>query len=433
MKMRTRRTSIAVGTVTLAALALSACSGGGGSAESAPDEPVEPVVWAKESGAEDVAAAFNASQDEVEVVWEQGGDYTMLRNAIEAGTAPDVATVEYMFLPEFATQGQLVDVSDVAADFNDANFPAAANSMVTLGDRTWGVPLDVAPMVLLYRKDLFDQAGIAAPFTTWAEFAEAAEEFKDEFPDKRITSFWFDDVTLMQGLCWQKGQPWFSTAGDAWDVTINSPGCKEAGAFFEDLVARDLVWNQNAWGEEWNKSLAEGTNASYISAVWAAGGLTTKFPDQSGNWAIAPLPTWEAGGSGAMLGGTSYTIPTGIEESKIDAAMKYIEFATTSTQAWQQRVESAENPSSALPANADAREVAAAAFTNTAFFGGQDVFTFNASQIENVTAPWIYGPDFGVEALVYTDNAANGVSAALDATQQSSIDELTRRGLTLAS
>ena len=152
-----------------------------------------------------VVAAFNASQSDITVAFEQsagpaqGGNAT-LTNGIKAGNAPDIATVEYQDLPSFVSQGGLRPVDDLAPDALK-NVPAGILGSVTFADRTWAVPYDAAPMVLFYRADVYQEVGIDLP-ATWQDFQAAAAKIAAERPGSYAASFWPNDSKLFAGLAW---------------------------------------------------------------------------------------------------------------------------------------------------------------------------------------------------------------------------------------
>jgi multiple sugar transport system substrate-binding protein len=134
---------------------------------------------------------------------------------VKAGNAPDVATIEYQMVPEFASQGNLIDLTKYAGETVKAKFPASVQSLVTFGGKTWTVPYDVAPQLYYYRTDLFKKYGIEVP-KTWDEFKAAAAKVKKKDKNVRLASMPKSDPALLAALSWQAGGKWFATEGDAW-------------------------------------------------------------------------------------------------------------------------------------------------------------------------------------------------------------------------
>ncbi|MFF8838007.1 hypothetical protein [Streptomyces sp. NPDC015130] len=86
----------------------------------------------------------------------------------EGGTAPDVAVVEYPHLPEFAAQGKVEDLSGTLGPLVRDRFPEATRQLVDLGGRTWAVPRDAAPLMLMYRKERAPRTTSTRGSSSWA-------------------------------------------------------------------------------------------------------------------------------------------------------------------------------------------------------------------------------------------------------------------------
>lgn len=448
----TRRAVRLVGLATAAALVVAACGSDdpdgnkedgdaadgetedSGSQDDA-SEPVEITFWSWLGGTQETVDAFNAAQDEVHVTFEQipgGADgYNQISNAIEAGNAPEVITMEYQRLPEFVSLGTLTDLTDTAGDLVGEKFPQPIQDLVTLGDRVWSVPFDAAPLTLWYRKAWFDEHDIAVP-ETWDEFRTAAEEVKQADPDARITGFWYNDPTVFAGLAWQAGAQWFDISGDSWEVDVNDAASQKVADYWEQMLADDLVWLSPAWSDEFTADLVESRTVSYLSAAWGGGGLRNWVEDQSGEWAVAPMPHWGDGATG-MMGGSSFAIPEGSEN--VDAALTFIEWATTTPEGIEARLGS--GSSSAVPAVPELRDVAADAF-DTTFYGGQDIYSVTGPAVETINTNWDFGPVWGDLMSTLQDAASTmpdggTLAEALVAGDESARTEIQSRGLSLAS
>ncbi|KLD28168.1 sugar ABC transporter substrate-binding protein, partial [Xanthomonas perforans] len=83
-------------------------------------------------------------------------------------------------LPNFLVQDGVENIAG-CADVMAAKdqFVGWAWNQATLGqdNAVYGIPQDIGPMALFYRKDLFEKNGIAIP-TTWDEYTEAAKKVR---------------------------------------------------------------------------------------------------------------------------------------------------------------------------------------------------------------------------------------------------------------
>lgn len=191
---------------TIAALpltgALSACSSSDGASQSGSTSnaistgakrATHITFWSALRGSQQVVDAFNRTHDRIQVDFQQipaggQGGYAKLSNAARAGNAPDVATIEYPQLPGFAIDGVAREITGLMSDGLRAKLLRQALALTTFEKRTFSVPLDVEPMVMHYRTDLFRQYGLHVP-RTWDEFEEAARAVRRKGNGRRLANF----------------------------------------------------------------------------------------------------------------------------------------------------------------------------------------------------------------------------------------------------
>jgi multiple sugar transport system substrate-binding protein len=186
-------------------LGSAACLVGGCSSTAAPPGATRVRMWSWLTGMDRYAAAFNAGQRDVFVELRSiaaglSGGYAQQTNAIRAHNAPDILHVEYQGLPQILLTGGLRDLTADVADL-EGGYSAAAWLGVRPNGRTWAVPMDMAPMVFYYRKDLFDTHAIPVP-RTWDEFRTAAAAVRQVDAKARITTFPLNDGSFFAGMCW---------------------------------------------------------------------------------------------------------------------------------------------------------------------------------------------------------------------------------------
>ena len=378
------------------ALGLSACASS--TAGSAPADGKsasgEVVFWSFVKGSDAVAKAFGEAHPDIKVRFETqaGGPdyYAKLSNAVKSGAVPDVAVAEYTRLPELVSLGSAQDLSESSGELVKKTFPESIQQLVTLGGKTWGVPRDAAPMMYYYRKDFFDKNGLK-PATTWEEYKTLATKVKAADAKARAGAFLTGDANLLTDLSWQAGARWFDTQGDAWKVGIDSEPTKKVAAYWQDLVSQKLVGTFPLYADEFWQSVQKNETVGYVCASWCAGGLKSTVPDQSGKWAVAPLPTWDGKPASAMWGGSSFIVPKGAKNAA--AANTFTQWITTDPkgiEAWY-----ASGSSSMFPASPELLPVAKKSF-DAAFFGGQDIFEVGKSSYDSVSPDWSWGPSMSV-------------------------------------
>ncbi|MYW06658.1 sugar ABC transporter substrate-binding protein [Streptomyces sp. SID3343] len=450
MQRTSKRTSIRlctaiVGIVTSLSL-VTGCGGGGdddkkkaGAADSGAGagagQTQEISFWSWTKGTQEVVDAFNKSHPDIRVKYEQipsgnAGGYAKMSNAVKAGNAPDVLTIEYPQLPDFVSQGAVQDLSAKVSGLK-AKFPAQVNKLTELGGKTWAVPLDAAPMALYYRTDFFTEHNIPVP-KTWDEYRAAAEQVKAADAKARIGTFFPDDPSTLAGLTWQAGGSWFATEGESWKVSLTDEKSRQVGDFWNKLVADDLVRVQPSFSQQWNADLKSGGTVGIVGAAWSAGVLKSSQPDLAGKWAVAPLPDWGTPAN-AMLGGSTFAVSK--DSKKTKAALTFIEWMTTTKEGIAARI--ASGTSSAYPASTELVPGAAQAF-DTAFFGKQDIYSLFTDAAGKIGTGWTWGPSMTQTNTVLKDqlgklSSGGSVTGSLEEAQKATVDDLKKRGISVKS
>jgi len=446
--VRSGRIGIAIGIALTGVVAISGCSaapsgptstdsaGGSGAECPTSSTPVELSYWSWGAGFVEAVDLWNSTNPDIQVTHSDiptgnAGGYQKMFAALEAGTPPDLAFIEFDNLASFAGQGALLDVSTYLTSDEKSDFLAPALAQVSLGveGAMYNVPLGGGPMALVYRKDLFTQNNIAVP-TTWAEFEAAAAQVQQIDPTASLANFdGYGNANWFAGLASQNDAQWFANEGDAWEVTLNSGASKEVADLWQSMLDAKTASSLATFSPAWSDALAQGKIWSWPTAVWGAGVIKTSAPDTSGNWAVAPLPQWSAGSKvSATWGGGGVAV---FAESKnpCEAA----EFAL-----WMGNSPDALailNPAIGIYPTTKSL-LASDLFTQPdPFFGGQVIFDeFKAASAE---APnFTFGPSMGNTYASVTDAFAAAVgggtlSGALDQANESVISSLEKDGFTV--
>lgn len=427
-----RRTAATMaGSLTALALLATAC-GGAGEGASRADATGKVTFWSFVKGSDQVAAAFNRTHPDIEVTFEtvpSGQEYySKLTNAVKAGTAPDVAVVEYPHLPEFAAQGKIEDLSDTLGPVVRERFPEAVRQLVDLGGRTWAVPRDAAPLLLMYRKDFFTRHGITVP-TTWDAYRTMTEQVKAADAEARGGVLYTDNPGLLTALAWQAGGRWFSAGEDSWKVTVDDTPSTRTAAYWGDLARRDLVRPTSSLDPFWT-SVQKNRTVAYVCASWCAGAHQATVPDQAGKWAVAPVPTWDGKPASAMYGGSSFVIPKGAGNSP--AAAEFIKWITTDPEGMKAWV--ASGTSSMFPADPSLVPVTKAAF-GTDYYAGQDVYAVGAASYGAIRHGWTWGPVMGATNTAIADELAEvadgtvTLPGVLARAERTTVTQMRQRGM----
>lgn len=240
-----RRASAALALLLPMALLSTACSGGGNE----PGTPKKVVMWTLEDvqsridDTKKIAAEFTAKTGtQVDVVAIAEDQFTQLITAAAgADQLPDVvAAVGLSGIQELASD-DLLDTdaaSQIVTDLDPSTFSERALKLTQSPDgKQLGVPSDGWAQLLLYRKDLFDQAGLAPP-TTYQAMETAAAKLNGSgrsgitlatAPGDSFTQQTFEYLALANGC---------QVVGADKAITLTSPACVQT---FDEVgkLARD--------------------------------------------------------------------------------------------------------------------------------------------------------------------------------------------------
>lgn len=152
-------------------------------------EPVTIHYWHTMSDAEsaqldNVIVAFEAANPGIKVEasrYAYNDFKAALLTAITGGDAPDTVRMDIVWVPEFASQGALMQLDGTLPDFDTiaaSVFPGPLETNKWNG-HYYGLPQDTNTQVLVYSKTAFEAAGITAAPTTMDEFAADACKLSD--------------------------------------------------------------------------------------------------------------------------------------------------------------------------------------------------------------------------------------------------------------
>ncbi|MFI2376306.1 ABC transporter substrate-binding protein [Streptomyces sp. NPDC018964] len=386
--------------------AVSACSGGNGASSARTGSTTRITFWSALRGSQEVVDAFNRTHRTVQVEFQQipsggQGGYAKLSNAARAGNAPDVATIEYPQVPGYAIDGVARDITDLVGERLRRKLLPQALGLTTFEGRVFSVPLDVEPMVMHYRADLFDRYGLKAA-RTWDEFAEQAATVRRQAPGRRLVLFPTDGMTQFAAYAWQAGARWFDTSRGAWNVSLADAPSRKVAAYWQRLIDRDDVFVNAVESRQSDAQIGDGLVLTRLSGAWDAGAQMNARPGQKGQWRIAPLPQWDTGSpSVGTHGGSTFAVTK--DSRHPEAAMEFIEWQVSHPDALRARLSS--GTSSQYPAAPGLVSVGRDAFDRS-YYGGQDIYTLFEQEAGKIGGNWLWGPRMSATQKVMQDSFA---------------------------
>ncbi|MGW5127104.1 ABC transporter substrate-binding protein [Streptomyces sp. NPDC004069] len=263
---------------------------------------------------------WNSQHPDVQVKLEKipsgnAGGYAKMHAALKAGTAPDLAQVEYQEIPSFLLDNSLVDLGTYDVRKYQDKFIDWQWQQGVFGDGVYAVPQASGPMAMFYRADLYKKWGITPP-RTWDEFEQDAKKIRSADPKAYISTFPPGNSAWFTALAWQAGAKWFDVKGDSWVVDIDNPQTEKVAAYWDRLRREKLIKTEPDFANGWYKDLQDGGVVSWVSAQWGDAIISGNAPKTAGDWRVAPMPQWSAGQNvSANWGGSSTAVLKGAEHT----------------------------------------------------------------------------------------------------------------------
>ncbi|NLP84178.1 extracellular solute-binding protein [Microbacterium sp. CFH 90308] len=371
-----------LGAAAMTVASLAACSAGSDNPEDTVTITLAgPNQWNADPSSfgpewEALVAAFEEAEPNIKVetvVLPLAEFATTLSTQLSAGTAPElifnqaphtpdqvVALDEYLDQPNPYVEGNEKWVDVFNADYFG---PTATNARNAAGNYEF-IPFNLYISGLYYNADAFAEAGIDTPPTTFDDFIEACGDLKDAgYIPLAVDNSYASQNYVYSPIRAMLQDKYF----DEWNVFApdGSPGTsKQIGAkgFAHAVltgaldatttpeIAETMTLMKTVFDEcgTPNWSGVTSTGAAFTGGEDFLGGeaaiafgsnfAATNLTDVDWEYGTMPFPTitksdsalssGREAQSGASVGGTSYMIPATTEGEKLDAAVKFLQFAS---------------------------------------------------------------------------------------------------------
>jgi sorbitol/mannitol transport system substrate-binding protein len=244
----------------------------------------------------------------------------------------DVMTIGTYEVPIWAKQGWLVPLDDLGADYDvDDLLPAIRNGL-SFDGKLYAAPFYGESSMVMYRKDLFEKAGLTMPEApTWEFIADAARKITDKGTETygiclRGKAGWGENMAFLTATANSFGARWFD---ENWKPQFDQAEWKNTLQFYIDLM-KD-AGPPGASSNGFNENLAlfqSGKCGMWIDATVAASFVTNPKESQvADKVGFALAPDTGLGKRGNWLWAWSLAIPAG--SAKQEEAKKFIAWATS--------------------------------------------------------------------------------------------------------
>ncbi|MEU9600568.1 sugar ABC transporter substrate-binding protein [Streptomyces sp. NPDC048109] len=246
----------------------------------------------------------------------------------------DVATLSNYEIPIYARNDWLHEMNSYVAEdpgYDEEDILGPMRESLTGDDgKLYGQPFYGESSFLMYRKDLFAEAGLTMPeHPTWTQVADFAEKLDGAEPGMKGICLrglpgWGELMAPLTTVVNTFGGTWFD---QDWQARLDSPEWEKATKFYVDLVREhgESGAAQSGFAECLN-NMTQGKVAMWYDATSAAGSLDAADSPVKGKIGYVPAPVEKTDSAGWL-----YTWAWGIQKASrnSDKAWKFVSWASS--------------------------------------------------------------------------------------------------------
>ncbi|MCT8267914.1 ABC transporter substrate-binding protein [Afifella sp. JA880] len=298
----------------------------------AAQETVEVLHWWTAGGE---AAALNVLKKQLEeegVTWEDmpvaGGSgvqaMTVLRSRVTSGNAPTAVQMLGYDITEWADQGVVADLSDLASKENwDNVVPTALQKFSKNSEGQWiAAPVDVHSTNWMWaNKKIFDEVGVEGDIKDWDQLIQVLDKIKEAgYTPIAYGGQPWQDATVFEAVVLATGGPDFyqKALNDFDEEALGSDTMKQA---FDRMSKLHEYVDPNFSGRDWNLATAmviNGKAALQFMGDWAKGEFLRADMKPGEDFVCQRFP----GTEGSVLFNSDQFVMFKVGEDKRDAQLK---------------------------------------------------------------------------------------------------------------
>ncbi|QGS69508.1 extracellular solute-binding protein [Oceanobacillus sp. 143] len=331
--MKSNKWLIVLMSVLLATI-LAACSGNSGEAGGGGSDDKDIVsFWAPFSGDDGpfmkkIVDDYNESQDEftVNLQIEPNADY--YRNvdlAINDGkNTPDVMIMHNEQILSYAEKGLLREVSDIVdGELTDVYHESGIQG-ATVGDKVYGLPLDIHSLLFYWNKDMFEAAGLdpEQPPTTREEFIDYAQKLTDLDNNQYgfvVPTLWPQDF-ILPTIVAQNGGKLYEDG----KANFASDAVVEALQFQLDLIEKYKVSPTDVQADGEVTLFLQGKNAMHLNGPW----MLAQWESSNLDYGVAAVPQLGTEVQSVFAKSHNFVVLESTNEEKLPAITDFLKYVS---------------------------------------------------------------------------------------------------------
>jgi multiple sugar transport system substrate-binding protein len=258
---------------------------------------------------------------------------TQLQTAFSSGEGPDIFLISPGDFLRYHNGRVLVDLTPYLSQQTIADFLPGTLDTRKVGDKIYGLPMEVEPLAMFYSVPAFEKAGLSQADVpkTWDELLTVAGKLttKDRFGLLLETIPGYYQNFTWYPFMWMGGGSAVST--DQRTSPFDSPGAVNALKFWQDAVKRGVAPRKvkGTGGGDAPANLGSGYCAIQQTGIWSVAQLAQQ--KKGFEYGVFPLPTPPGGRPATDMGGWAFVANR--KGKNPEAAAKFVAWALGSTDA----------------------------------------------------------------------------------------------------
>ncbi|RPF29972.1 carbohydrate ABC transporter substrate-binding protein (CUT1 family) [Streptomyces sp. Ag109_G2-6] len=237
-----------------------------------------------------------------------------LEAALNSDEAPDVVETGTTTTPYFAARGLLKDLSDQSGPLGAQEWIPSLRESGNWQDRQYGVPLYAASRVVIYRKDLFEEAGLTPPRDQreWLRTTRALSRAHRAEPGFQPVYLPGQNWYVLSGFLHDRGGRIAQYDGARWRGGLSTRPAAEALEYYRALQSFSQAPKDQDEAHPFQyEVLAKGQVAQMIGLPWEVADAERINPELRGKLGMFPVPGTSADRPGSVFLGGSHLAVAG--------------------------------------------------------------------------------------------------------------------------